>query len=72
MQRIYGDEQRAAVKQIQEELIRQIDELYLKTFEQLNDFGLGDGVIVRLTQLLLLSKDAAITPLKEGIEKKHI
>ena len=70
MTRVYGDEQRAIVKQIREELIKSLESSYLKTFEQLNEFGLGEGMIVKLTQLLLLSRDGAITPLQKEIENR--
>ncbi len=70
MTRVYGDEQRAIVKQIREELIKSLESNYLKTFEQLNEFGLGEGMIVKLTQLLLLSRDGAITPLQKEIENR--
>ena len=68
MKRVYGDEQRAAVREIREELIEQIESLYLKKFEQLNNVGLGDGMVGKVTQLLLISRDAAIAPLQEEVE----
>ncbi len=72
MSRIYGDEQRAVVKQIREDLIKKLELNYLETFDRLNEYGLGEGMVVRLTQLLLLSRDGAISPLQKEIEaKKH-
>ena len=71
MTRVYGDEQRAIVKQIREELIKSLESHYLNTFEKLNEFGLGEGMIVKLTQLLLLSRDGAITPLQREIENRN-
>ena len=68
MARLYGKEQREKAKKIREELIKSLDSIYLKTFEELNDSGLGEGMIIKLTQLLLLSKDAAIIPLKKEVE----
>ena len=63
MERKYGEAQRLVVSQIKEELIEKLDETYLIFFQRLNSSGLGDGAITKLTQLLLLSKEAAITPL---------
>ncbi|WP_320667848.1 hercynine metabolism small protein [Prochlorococcus sp. MIT 1307] len=70
MPRIYGEEQRQAVRRVRLGLIEQIEELYLNTFDQLNDMGFGDGVLAKLTQLLLISRDGALLPLQEGIESK--
>ena len=72
MPRIYGDQQREAVRDIREGLIEEIEVLYLKTFEKLEDAGLGEGHIVRLTQLLLLSRDGAILTLQKQIEGTNI
>ena len=66
MRRIYGDEQRAAAERICSQLIEQLDVLYLNKFEELTEIGLGDGMVVKLTQLLLLSKEAAVDPLKKN------
>ena len=63
MERKYGEAQRHVVNQIKEELIDKLDVTYLAFFERLNSSGLGDGEIAKLTQLLLMSKEAAITPL---------
>ena len=63
MERKYGEAQRHVVSQIKEELIEKLDVTYLEFFERLNSSGLGDGEIAKLTQLLLMSKEAAITPL---------
>ena len=70
MSRLYGEEQREKAKKIREELIKSLDSIYLKTFEELNDSGLGEGMIIKLTQLLLLSKDAAIIPLRKEVEAR--
>ncbi len=72
MARLYGDQQRAEVKRIREELIQQLEKIYRHTFDNLSDAGLGEGVLIKLTQLLLLSRDGAISPLQEEIEARHI
>ena len=73
MTRLYGDEQREAVKKIKEEVINQLEELYLNNFEHLHEKGLGNGELAKLTQLLLLSRDAAIATLQSDSrnEKKN-
>ena len=70
MARKYGDEQREEVRRIRESLINELEEVYLKKFEQINKSGLGSGFIAKLTQLLLLSRDGAISELSRAIESK--
>ena len=62
------EEQRRAVRELRENLIAQLEELYGQAFESLESQNLGEGGIARLTQLLLRSREAAITPLQEEIE----
>ena len=69
MVRIYREEQRAAIKEIREDLIEELESTYLKTFNKLNEIGLGEGMVIRLTQKILLSRDAAISPLRDDIEE---
>ena len=69
MARIYGDDQREAAKAILEELINRIESNYLKTFDDLNEFGLGEGMVVKITQILLSSRDGALTPLNKEINQ---
>jgi hercynine metabolism small protein len=56
------------VRELRESLIAQLEELYGNAFEKLASQNLGEGGIARLTQLLLRSREAAITPLQEEIE----
>ena len=62
------EDQRRASRELRENLIAQLEELYGEAFEQLTTRNLGEGAIARLTQLLLRSREAAITPLQEEIE----
>ena len=62
------EEQRQAIRALREGLIAQLEQLYAASFEQLTEHNLGEGGIARLTQLLLRSREAAITPLQEEIE----
>ena len=62
------EEQRAAMRQTREALIEELEELYRNAFDRISEQNLGEGAIARLTQLLLRSREAAITPLQEEIE----
>jgi hercynine metabolism small protein len=62
------DEQRRAVRELRETLISQLEALYRQAFDSIGSQDLGEGAIARLTQLLLRSREAAITPLEEEIE----
>jgi len=62
------DEQRAAMRQVREGLIEELEELYRQAFDRISEQDLGEGAIARLTQLLLRSREAAITPLQTEIE----
>jgi len=62
------DEQRRAVRELRESLISQLEALYRQAFDSIGSQDLGEGAIARLTQLLLRSREAAITPLQEEIE----
>jgi hercynine metabolism small protein len=62
------EEQREAMRLVREGLIGELDTLYRQAFERISAQDLGEGAIARLTQLLLRSREAAITPLQEEIE----
>ena len=62
------EEQRAAMRQVREGLICELEELYRNAFDRIGNQDLGEGAIARLTQLLLRSREAAITPLQQEIE----
>jgi hercynine metabolism small protein len=62
------DDQRRAMREMREGLIAELEELYRRAFDRIGDQDLGEGAIARLTQLLLRSREAAITPLQEEIE----
>lgn len=62
------DEQRQAMRHVREQLIEELEALYRQAFDRISEQDLGEGAIARLTQLLLRSREAAITPLSEEIE----
>ena len=62
------EEERSTVRRQRESLIEELETVYRHAFERLSELELGEGSVARLTQLLLRSRDAAITPLQEEIE----
>ncbi|MCP9885962.1 hypothetical protein KBY97_12650 [Synechococcus sp. ATX 2A4] len=62
------EDQRQAMRTTREQLIAELEELYRQAFDRIGGEDLGEGAIARLTQLLLRSRDGAITPLQEEIE----
>ncbi|MCX5967552.1 MAG: hypothetical protein NTV57_07920 [Cyanobacteria bacterium] len=62
------EEQRQAMRGVREDLIEELEQLYRRAFDRIGDQDLGEGAIARLTQLLLRSREAAITPLQQEIE----
>ncbi|MFM7314390.1 MAG: hercynine metabolism small protein [Cyanobium sp.] len=62
------EDQRRAMRNLREELIGELEELYRRAFDRIGEQDLGEGAIARLTQLLLRSREAAITPLQQEIE----
>ncbi len=62
------EEQRQTIRSQRETLIEDLELLYAQAFERLSGLELGEGSVARLTQLLLRSRDAAITPLRQEIE----
>ena len=72
MSRVYREEQREAQRKVCNDLIEQLEGIYLRTFEKITDIGFGDGVIAKLTQLILISREAAISPLHSELNSNKI
>ena len=62
------DKEREIVKRQREQLVHQLEMLYLKAFERLPSLNLNEATLARLTQLILNSREAAIETLKKEIE----
>ena len=62
------EEQRALVRRVRESLIEELENTYRRAFDAIGTEEIGEGAVARLTQLLLRSRDGAITPLEEEIE----
>ena len=63
MPRLYGDQQRQAAYTMIDNLKKELENLYLNSFDKLQSSGLGEGMIIKLTRIYLLSRDGAINPL---------
>jgi hercynine metabolism small protein len=62
------EEQRALVRRVRESLIDELENIYRRAFDAIGTEAIGEGGLARLTQLLLRSRDGAISPLQEEIE----
>jgi hercynine metabolism small protein len=62
------EEQRALVRRVRESLIDELENIYRRAFDAISTEAIGEGGLARLTQLLLRSRDGAISPLQEEIE----
>ena len=63
------EERRQTIKAQRELLISELETVYMAAFERIGQLDLGEGAVARLTQLMLRSREAAITPLQDEIEK---
>ena len=62
------EEQRAQVRRMREALIEELEGVYRRAFNAIGTEDMGEGAVARLTQLLLRSREGAISPLQEEIE----
>ncbi|MXW11567.1 MAG: hypothetical protein F4X84_06640 [Synechococcus sp. SB0662_bin_45] len=60
-------EQRAIARRVQQELSAELEALYRSVFDRMSQEHLGEGAMARLTQLILRSRDGALSPLQEAI-----
>ena len=60
-------EQQAIVRRVQQELSIELEALYRGVFDRMSQETLGDGAMARLTQLVLRSRDGALSPLQEAL-----
>ena len=68
------EERRQAIKQRREQLIQELEAVYLAALERLGGLAgeVGEVKAAQLTQMILNSKTAAIEPLQAEIEKPVI
>ena len=53
---------------MREALIDELEGVYRRAFDAIGTEDMGEGAVARLTQLLLRSREGAISPLQEEIE----
>ncbi len=66
------EEKRLRLKMQREKLINLLEEVYKNAFNELISLNIEEGYIAKLTQVFLLSREAALSPLKKEIEKPII
>jgi len=62
------DGQIRVMRELRESLIHRLEGVYREAFDQISESQVREGAVARLTQLLLRSRDGALTPLQEEIE----
>ena len=60
-------EQRAIAHRVQEDLAAELEALYRGVFDRMSGEALGEGAMARLTQVILRSRDGALSPLQEAM-----
>ena len=68
------DERREAIKSQREQLIHELETLYMAAFDRLGELegDIGEVKAAQFTQIILNSKLAALKPLQKEIEKPLI
>ncbi|MXW41422.1 MAG: hypothetical protein F4Z75_09860 [Synechococcus sp. SB0668_bin_15] len=60
-------EQRAIAHRVQQQLTAELEALYRGVFDRMSREQLGEGAMARLTQVILRSRDGALSPLQESM-----
>ena len=66
------EQKRIALKLQREKLIRVLDKVYKNAFNELSTLDIEEGSLAKLSQIFLLSREAAISSLHKEIEKPII
>ncbi len=66
------EQKRIALKLQREQLISALDKVYKNAFNELSTLDIEEGSLAKLSQIFLLSREAAISPLQQEIEKPII
>ena len=66
------EKKRVLMKLQRENLIQKLEEVYKNAFDELSSIDIEEGSIAKLSQAFLLSREAAISHLREEIEKPII
>jgi len=65
-------QKRIALKLQREKLISALDKVYKNAFNELSTLDIEEGSLAKLSQMFLLSREAAISSLQQEIEKPII
>ncbi len=63
------EEKRLILKMQREKLIDLLEKVYQNAFDELSTTEIEEGSIAKLSQAFLLSREAALSPLRKEIEK---
>ena len=66
------EQKRITLKLQREKLIRELNEVYKNAFNELSTLDIEEGSLAKLSQIFLLSREAAISSLQQEIEKPII
>ena len=66
------EHKRIALKLQREKLISALDKVYKNAFNELSTLDIEEGSLAKLSQMFLLSREAAISSLQHEIEKPII
>ena len=67
-----GEQKRSALKMQREKLINDLNSVYKNAFNELSKLDIEEGSLAKLSQIFLLSREAAISSLQQEIEKPII
>ena len=66
------EQKRIALKLQREKLIKALDKVYKNAFNELSRLDIEEGSLAKLSQIFLLSREAAISSLQQEIERPII
>ena len=66
------EDKRMKIKNQREKLIKELNNIYKKAFDELSTIDVEEGSIAKLSQAFILSRQAAINHLEKEIEKPII
>ena len=56
MERLYGDEKKKALYSYYDSFVEEVDQLFLRKFEELSNLNIGEGKITRIVGRLVNAK----------------
>ncbi len=67
-----GEQKRITIKMQREKLISELNSVYKNAFNELSTLDIEEGSLAKLSQIFLLSREAALSSLQKEIEKPII